>query len=108
MFLENNRCSIHKAKPLVCRPFPFEYSIIQGGEVEFSINEEASSFCRGLGKGSRLFDFTESEKFALSMESQNEAFRKRVQQWNATAFSRKIKSSEKEDVINFLITDINQ
>jgi len=108
MFLKNNKCRIYEARPLVCRPFPFEYSIEKGGKVEFSVNEEARTFCKGLGKGSRNFDFTKLRRSALAMESQNDAFRRKIQKWNANASDRKINSSRIGALIEFLTTDINQ
>jgi Fe-S-cluster containining protein len=108
IFLKNNKCSIHNVKPLVCRPFPFEYSMARDGNVKFSVNQEARGFCKGLGEGSKRFNFTELEKSARLMESENDAFRKKGEQWNATVFSHKTKSSRKGEIIKFLITDINQ
>nr|MDO8097880.1 YkgJ family cysteine cluster protein [Candidatus Njordarchaeota archaeon] len=108
IFLRNNKCRIYEARPLVCRPFPFEYSIEKGGKVEFSVNEEARTFCKGLGKGSRDFDFSELRRSTLAMESHNDAFRKKAQKWNAKASNRKIKSSRMGVLIEFLTTDINQ
>nr|MDO8135105.1 YkgJ family cysteine cluster protein [Candidatus Njordarchaeum guaymaensis] len=108
MFLKDNKCSIHEARPLVCKPFPFEYSIEKGGEVEFSINIEARTFCKGLGKGSSNFDFTDLGRSAVAMESQNDAFRRKAQEWNGKAFNRKINSSRMGVLIEFLTTDINQ
>jgi Fe-S-cluster containining protein len=108
MFLKDNRCSIYRARPLVCKPFPFEYSIEKRGEIEFSINMEARVFCKGLGKGSRSFDFTELRRSAVAIESQNDAFRRKAQEWNGKASNRKINSSRIRVLIEFLTTDINQ
>jgi hypothetical protein len=107
MFLENNRCSIYEARPMVCRPFPFQYSAKKGGEIGFSVNEEAHTFCRGLGKGMSDFDFAKLKISATAIESQNKAFREKARKWNANAASRHINSSRIAALIDFLVTDIN-
>jgi Fe-S-cluster containining protein len=107
MFLMDNRCSIYQARPMVCVPFPFQYSLEKAGRIGFSVNEEANTFCRGLGKGTRDPNFTELRRSAIDIESQNKAFRGKVQKWNKKASNRDTNSSEIAVLIDFLTRDIN-
>lgn len=105
MFLNNNSCSIYRSRPSVCRPFPFEYSIEKRGKVVFDVNEEARSFCKGLGSGSRSFDFAELERSVLERESQRRAFVKRVKEWNTKGISGAGAKPTMSDLLKFLLLD---
>jgi Fe-S-cluster containining protein len=50
VFLENNRCTIYAARPLICRFYPFELKIAHGGKHTFLYTLE----CPGINKGPML------------------------------------------------------
>jgi Fe-S-cluster containining protein len=50
IFLENNRCTIYAARPLICRFYPFELKIAHGGKHTFLYTLE----CPGINKGPML------------------------------------------------------
>ena len=47
VFLENNRCTIYSARPLICRFYPFELKIAHSGKHTFLYTLE----CSGINKG---------------------------------------------------------
>jgi len=50
IFLENNRCTIYTARPLICRFYPFELKITHDGKHTFLYTLE----CPGINKGHML------------------------------------------------------
>ena len=50
IFLENDRCTIYAARPLICRFYPFELKSSCDGRYSFLFTEE----CPGIGKGGIL------------------------------------------------------
>ncbi|MEM3536549.1 MAG: YkgJ family cysteine cluster protein [Candidatus Bathyarchaeia archaeon] len=50
VFLKNERCTIYRLRPLICRFYPFELIIVEEGKHEFRFTME----CPGMGKGGRL------------------------------------------------------
>jgi Fe-S-cluster containining protein len=108
MFLENNQCSIYRARPLVCRPFPFTYSLKGKSDAEFTLNKEAQKFCKGIGIGSEKFDFSKLKKTVLTMETERDKLRKRVQNWNEKVTKGRINRPRLSDLIEFLLPPTKQ
>ena len=50
VFLENKRCTIYSARPLICRFYPFELKIADSGKYTFLYTSE----CSGINKGPML------------------------------------------------------
>jgi len=50
VFLKNERCTIYRLRPLICRFYPFELKTTESGEHEFHFTQE----CLGIGEGKRL------------------------------------------------------
>jgi Fe-S-cluster containining protein len=50
LFLKNNRCTIYKVRPLICRFYPFELKNLGNNKYQFSYTNK----CPGVGKGSYL------------------------------------------------------
>lgn len=50
VFLKEEHCTIYASRPLICRFYPFELRVAEGGEREFLYTTE----CPGTGKGRRL------------------------------------------------------
>ncbi len=46
--LDSGKCSVHPFKPLVCRFYPFVYSVRPDGSIEISVSESAAKECPGL------------------------------------------------------------
>lgn len=49
-FLRDKTCSVYALRPLVCRFYPFQLGIAEGGKYKFSHSEE----CPGIGEGRQL------------------------------------------------------
>jgi uncharacterized protein len=49
-FLKDNRCSIYKIRPLICRFYPFQLQNIGKNKYAFSHTPN----CNGIGKGAQL------------------------------------------------------
>jgi hypothetical protein len=49
-FLKNNRCTIYKARPLICRFYPFQLDDLGNDNYVFSYTDK----CPGIGKGNSL------------------------------------------------------
>ena len=47
IFLEGSRCSIYKARPLICRFYPFSLDVSEERELEIGLDPS----CQGVGKG---------------------------------------------------------
>jgi Fe-S-cluster containining protein len=62
VFLENNRCTIYPLRPLICRFYPFELKISQGGKYKFLFTEE----CPGINKGRMLSEAYFRKMFRLA------------------------------------------
>jgi Fe-S-cluster containining protein len=103
MFLKDNRCSIHKVKPLRCRPFPFSYQN-KRGKVAFTVNEEAIGFCKGLGRGSKEFDFADLSKAAITLDKEQDILRERVKNWNIGVVSGEHAKSKINSLLAFLLS----
>jgi Fe-S-cluster containining protein len=106
MFHKKNKCSIYGARPLVCRPFPFIYEIRGKKGVEFSVNDEAKSFCKGIGVESEDFDFTELTRTVREMETERETFRAKIQEWNAKVTKGQKSNPSIADLVRFLLPRI--
>jgi Fe-S-cluster containining protein len=46
-FLHRSKCSIYKARPLICRFYPFSLDSTKDGEMKI----EFDPLCSGIGKG---------------------------------------------------------
>jgi Fe-S-cluster containining protein len=103
MFRKNNQCSIYRARPLVCRPFPFTYSLRGKSDPEFTLNQEARKFCKGIGIGSEKFDFIKLQKTVLLMESERDKLRRRIQSWNEKVTKGRIDRPKLRVLIDFLL-----
>lgn len=108
MFCKGSKCDIYSARPLVCRPFPFNYSLKGKNDFEFSVNNEARGFCKGLGIGSEKFDFTELAKMVRVMETERNTFGKQIQKWNAKVTKGRIDKPSVIDLITFLLPEIKR
>jgi Fe-S-cluster containining protein len=108
MFRKGCKCSIYSARPLVCRPFPFRYSLKGKNDFEFSVNGEARGFCKGLGIGSEKFDFAELSKVVRVMETERGRFDKQIQKWNAKVTKGRIDKPSVIDLIRFLLPSIKR
>jgi len=106
IFLHDNKCNIYRARPLVCKPFPFYYSIENQRAVKFTVNDDAPGFCRGLGKGSKEFDFDGLRKSVILMEKESSVFRKKVKRWNDLVASERINTPNVKDLLEFLLSDM--
>lgn len=49
IFLQGSTCSIYKARPLICRFYPFSLDVSEDGKLEIGFD----SACQGIGKGKR-------------------------------------------------------
>ena len=49
VFLEDNTCQVHEAKPVQCRTFPFWEELVAS---ERAWQEQVENFCPGAGQGS--------------------------------------------------------
>jgi Fe-S-cluster containining protein len=103
MFRKNNECSIYTARPLVCRPFPFIYSLKAESDPEFTLNKEARKFCKGIGIGSDKFDFSKLKKTILAMETERNRFSKTIQNWNEKVTKGRIINPSLDDLVKFLL-----
>ena len=80
VFLEGNLCSIYPARPMICRTFPFTFSI-ENGLLRYGLTIKAKKDCKGLGKGREV----KKHELALIGEKavrELESFRKIVAVWN--------------------------
>jgi Fe-S-cluster containining protein len=108
MFRKGTKCTIYGARPLICRPFPFNYSLRSGRGIEFTVNEEARSFCKGLGVGSTEFDFKELSGTVHLMEMERTSFRKEIKKWNAKVTNGRTAKPRIIDLIKFLVPSIKR
>jgi Fe-S-cluster containining protein len=102
LFLKNKKCSIYQARPLRCRPFPFNYDK-KRGEVSFQVNEDAVEFCKGLGRETKHVDFRELTETANAMEKEQKVFRRRVRIWNSDRLRDKGVDGSVDDLLKFLL-----
>jgi Fe-S-cluster containining protein len=49
-FLKDNRCTIYKIRPLICRFYPFQLKNLGNNKYSFSYTNQ----CPGIGKGPKL------------------------------------------------------
>jgi Fe-S-cluster containining protein len=108
IFRKDNRCSIYPARPLVCRPFPFTYELKRKSDPEFTLNKEARTFCKGIGIGSENFDFSRLKNAVLTMETERERLKKKVQKWNEKVSKGKIDRPSLDALIEFLAPPIKR
>ena len=73
-------CSVHAARPLTCRFYPFQYRL-SGNVVEFHLNEDAVGFCPGLGIG-RTHDFRSEAVYAEVLRKEVEETEAFAAEWN--------------------------
>ncbi len=64
LFLENNQCSVYKARPTQCRTWPFWPEFLNAKKWR----SEVKNFCPGVGKG-KLYDPVEIETIMRSQEA---------------------------------------
>jgi Fe-S-cluster containining protein len=50
IFLEEEKCSIYKSRPLICKYYPFQLIPLKDGRHRFSYTKE----CPGIGRGNEL------------------------------------------------------
>lgn len=103
MFRKKNKCSIYTARLLVCRPFPFTYSLKHKSDADFTLDKESRSFCRGVGIGSEKFDFTQLKKTVRAMETERDRLKKRIQTWNKKVTSGRIDKPSLGNLVKFLL-----
>jgi len=103
MFRKKNKCSIYNARPLVCRPFPFTYSLKGSSDADFTVNDDAPKFCKGVGKGSEKFDFSQLKRTVRVMETERNRLRKRIDRWNKKVTKGQIDKPRLNDLVRFLL-----
>jgi Fe-S-cluster containining protein len=69
VFLKNDRCTIYKVRPLICRFYPFELKSSSDGKYQFLFTEE----CPGVGKGRVLGEGYFRKMFSLALAKHRQA-----------------------------------
>lgn len=102
---KDGKCSVHSFKPLVCRFYPFIYSIRNDGSIEIKINEEAIGECPGLilnGKPLEKELKFKLIKLARIRIEELELYNEAIEKWNWELYSE---SSKIEDLLEFLLEE---
>ncbi|MFB6470811.1 MAG: YkgJ family cysteine cluster protein [Vulcanisaeta sp. AZ3] len=97
-------CSIHPAKPNVCRYYPFIYWL-DSDIVKFEVYEKAIGYCPGLNRGGYARFTVELASIKNAVTSKAE-FRRIVEEWNNKVKNGLINGSM-EEFFNYLEGIIN-
>ncbi len=84
IFLENDLCIVHPARPGVCRSFPFVFYETNHG-ISFGLSA-MKSICPGLGEGKEVSS-SELKKIAQEVLEDMSMFQEFVREWNDGEFS---------------------
>jgi len=55
IFLQGSRCSIYRARPLICRFYPFSLRSLSDGTLEVGFDPSCSGIGKGPSRGEKLF-----------------------------------------------------
>ncbi|MEM3526062.1 MAG: YkgJ family cysteine cluster protein [Candidatus Jordarchaeaceae archaeon] len=80
---EDNLCEIYAARPMVCRSFPFTFSV-KDGWLSWGLMVKAEEICPGLGQG-ETFSKESLESMAKEVIGELEEYKKIVSIWNSHA-----------------------
>ncbi|MGQ9720339.1 MAG: YkgJ family cysteine cluster protein [Candidatus Jordarchaeum sp.] len=81
VFLNDNLCEVYPGRPMVCRSFPFVFSV-KNGWLSWGFMARAEDICPGLGKG-EIVSEKSLEKFGKKILDEVEEFKKIVTYWNS-------------------------
>lgn len=105
LLTKDGKCSVHSFKPLVCRFYPFIYSIRRDGTIRIKVNEDAIKECPGLildGKPiERELEF-KLIRLAKARIRELKLFSEAIKKWNWELYSR---NSKVEDLLEFLLSE---
>jgi len=105
---KEGECSVHPFKPLVCRFYPFVYSVSGDGRIKIKVNKDAAKECPGLILDDKPIE-REIElrliRLAKARIRELELYRKAVSFWNLELYSRNLKV---EELIDFLLNEANK
>jgi len=103
IFLKNNRCSIYPARPLVCRSFPFVFSV-EKGWLKWGLATKSGE-CIGVGLGEEI-STKDLEKLGLLVINELEEFKKLARRWNTQVYLEDITPTPL-NLIRFLLDSKN-
>lgn len=84
IFLKDDQCMIHPIRPMVCRSFPFVFSV-SNNQRNWGLSAK-QEICPGLGTGSKVSK-TELDSLAKEVLTDFEAYRKFADSWNSRSES---------------------
>jgi len=101
----DGECSVHSFKPLVCRFYPFVYSVKRDGSIEIKVNKDAINECPGLILDGKPLE--EELKFKLMRLARArirelKLYSEAIEKWNWELYSE---SSRVEDLLEFLLNE---
>lgn len=102
---KSGKCSVHPFKPLVCRFYPFVYSVKGNGAIEIKVNEDAAKECPGLildGKPIERELELKLVRLAKVRIRELELYGKAVEEWNWELYSE---HSRIDDLLEFLLNE---
>ncbi|MHA1309688.1 MAG: YkgJ family cysteine cluster protein [Candidatus Helarchaeota archaeon] len=104
IYLKDNKCTIYKIRPKICRIFPFNF-IEKSNNLQPQINPLAVDICEGLNKGT-VVNFSLFKEIYIKINDEMKEYKKLISLWNNLVINKVIEPSPKV-FLNFISGNIN-